>query len=231
MENDIKIENDKKNINIVNVFKKNWLSWTILIISIFIISYPNLFMGYFTFFILLILAYFSHYYSHCYRNIFTIIHNYHHENNNFFSYFSQIILELSVGGIFLPFYYLEYDLFDIWIIVLFTFFYTTIHNINYGQLRVNDVHYKHHNNIFCNIGPDICDVIFSTKCETDTDVENTNHYIPNIIIVTMIIFLFKYICKNERICDNLIKLCVIILILFYIFLILSSIYLFYFNLS
>ena len=114
-----------------------------------------------------------------------------------------------------------------WIILLFTLFYTTVHNINYGILHINDVHREHHDNIFCNIGPDICDVIFSTKCEKDTDVENTNHYIPNIIISTIILFIVKDICKNEYICNILIKLCTTLLVLFYIFLISSSIYLTY----
>ena len=218
---------DKK-ITAMDSLKQNWLSWCVILLCIFIISYPNVTIGYFTFFIFIFLAYFIHYSSHTNNNIFTTIHRYHHENNNFFSHFSQIILELSVSSFLIPFYYLGYSyVFNIWVVLLFTFFYTTIHNINYGQLHVNDVHSEHHNNMFCNIGPDICDIIFSTKSEKNVDVENTTHYIPNVIIGTILVLLLKYACQNEDTRNNLIYIYIVFIILVYIFLISSSLFLFF----
>jgi hypothetical protein len=98
-----------------------------------------------------------------------------------------IILKFLYGTIFL----------DEWIILFFVLFYTTIHNINYGRFRVNNVHSLHHKNYFTNLGPDFCDVIFGTKNPLNETVENTNHYIPNVIILTAIILCLQYFYLNE----------------------------------
>jgi hypothetical protein len=100
----------------------------------------------------------------------------------------------------MPFYYFLGDQFiNIWTAISFILFYSTVHNINYGQLRVNDVHFMHHMDIYTNIGPDICDVAFNTKNPKNTEVENTYHYIPNIIIITIVVMLLKYLSKNNDI--------------------------------
>jgi hypothetical protein len=221
-----KIEEQNKsieNFTCVNNIKKNYISWIVIFLCIFIISHSNLFLGYFTFFLLMFVAYFFHYSAHKYKNILTKIHEYHHDNNNYFSYISQIILELFIGLSFLPFVYLNWIWFDPWIVVLVTLFYSTLHNINYGMLRVNNIHYNHHKNIYTNLGPDICDIIFSTKDNRDEDIENTNHYIPNIVIITVIILILKYICRNEKIRKNLLFFITIIALFFAAFIIISSI--------
>ena len=167
------------NINIETSIKTNYLSWIFIVLSIMIVSYPYISGGFITFFVLLLFAYFVHKMSHDYRNVFTILHHYHHENNNFFSHFSQILLELSLGMLVIPFYYyLGNKYVDIWTGLFFILFYSTIHNINYGQLRVNDVHFLHHKDIYTNIGPDVCDIAFGTKSSKNKEVENTKHYIP-----------------------------------------------------
>ena len=94
----------------IDNINKNYISWIIIFSSIFIISHSNLFLGYFTFFLLMFIAYFFHYSCHKYEHIFTKIHEYHHDNNNYFSYISQIILELSIGLLFLPFIYLNWNM-------------------------------------------------------------------------------------------------------------------------
>jgi presenilin-like A22 family membrane protease len=97
------------------------------------------------------------------------------------------------------------------------------------MLRVNNVHFKHHKNVHTNLGPDICDILFSTKNESDDDVENTNHYIPNIIIITILIMFLKHICKNDIIQQKLLFIITIIAVFFCIFIIITSIKLHNYN--
>jgi hypothetical protein len=54
-----------------------------------------------------------------------------------------------------------------------------------------------------NFGPDVCDVMFGTKHTSEDCVENTNHYIPNIIIITFIVLILKYVCRTEWVKDSL----------------------------
>ena len=152
-----------------------------------------------TFFVFLFFAYYSHLESHRKRNVFTILHHYHHENNNFLSHISQVLTELSFPVMIFPLYFIFGTIyFDEWILFLFAIFYSSVHNINYGMFRVNDVHYLHHQFMNTNIGPDICDVIFNSKNPKNNTVENTNHYIPNIIIGTAIVLLIKHFYnKND----------------------------------
>ena len=185
--------------NVIESVKENYLSWIYVLIAVTIISYPNFYNGIITFFVIALFAYIVHYGSHKYRNILTIAHQYHHENSNFLSNFIQILLECSIILAFTPLYFIYGKVFfNEWVILFFLFFYTTIHNINYSILRVNDVHYLHHQFILTNIGPDIFDIMFHTKNEKDKSPENTNHYIPNIIIGTILILFLQYLYKNDK---------------------------------
>lgn len=216
------------NLTAINSICNNIRSWVTLLIFIYIISYPNFISGYITFFIFILLVYFVHKGSHYKRNILTIIHHYHHENNNIFSHISQIILEICLGGVFFPFCINTNPFLYVingWVIVFFTLFYTTIHNINYGLFKVNDVHSSHHKNISTNIGPDICDVFFSTKSDKDIEVENTDHYIPNTIICAIIVLMIKRLCLDDGVRNILSSLTYTVLIASYIFLAVSSLYL------
>ena len=214
------------NISIICSIKKNILSWLCIFISVCIVSYPHISIGLFTFITLLFYSYFIHYIAHNIRNVFTIIHHYHHENNDFFAHISQILLEISFPSIFIPIYLLfDTIFFNPWVIGLYGFFYTTVHNVNYTILKVNNVHSRHHKNIFTNIGPDICDVIFNTKNEEDIAPENINHYIPNIIIGTIIVLTLKYMCQNQTIKTIFIDILIFFLIFSLIFLFISALYL------
>lgn len=229
-ENTIKNSDETNKINVIESIKTNYLSWIVIIISIIIVSYPSVHSGLITFFIIFLASYFIHLYSHYMKNIFTILHHYHHENNNFFSHFSQILLELSLSSLvfilhYIDEYYLKFNFIDIWTGLSFVLFYSTVHNYNYGQLRVNDVHYLHHKNIFTNIGPDICDIAFGTKHPDNKEVENTNHYIPNVILSTIFILFIKYLCINENIKMYLLNIYFIAILLIMLFLVVSSIYL------
>lgn len=222
--------NDKKekNITVLNCIKDSWLMWTILLFSLVIISYKDFNKGFFTFIIISFFSYAVHLASHYFRNIFTILHHYHHENNNWFAYYSQILLEVTLPIVFLPLY-LKYDnvYLDPWILLFFVLVYSSIHNINYAVFRVNDVHALHHKEIKTNIGPDIFDVIFNTKNKNNNTVENTNHYIPNIIITTILVFIIKTFAEKN---ENIYSFLKIVLIYFYLssflFLSLSSIYIY-----
>jgi hypothetical protein len=182
--------------NIKKSFTTNYKSWLFIALSIVILSRTNLIGGFITFIILIVFAYFIHYYSHLKTSYpFNITHLYHHENNNFFSHFIQITLEFVA---LLSFLYTKYfafhtEILNEWVVIFFYFFYTTIHNINYSIFLVNNVHENHHKFRMLNMGPDICDVIFNTKYDLENSIENTDHYIPNIIISLIITLILKNI--------------------------------------
>ena len=74
----------------------------------------------------------------------------------------------------------------------------TVHCINYSYLHVTNTHELHHIDYFKNIFPDFFDILFSTKYKNTDEsyIENTDHYIPNIIISTIIIYTFLYFYNN-----------------------------------
>lgn len=186
-------------IDVCTSIHTNSLSWVVILIAVSIVSYPDISAGFITFFGLLLFAYGMHRCSHDSKNIFTILHHYHHDNDNFFSHFSQILLELLLGMLVVPLHYLLGNSFiNTWTGLLFTLFYSTVHNINYGLFRVNDVHYLHHKEIYTNIGPDICDIAFHTKNPKNTEVENTWHYIPNVIVISILILFIKHFSENDE---------------------------------
>lgn len=210
----------------------NYKSWILIIIAVSILSYPNVILGYVTFLILIISAYFFHYLCH-FKAAYplNIVHLYHHNHNNNFSHFIQIMLEL----IFLIFFlylkeHFHFSFLNVWIILFFYIFYTTIHNINYSIYHVNTVYEMHHKLKVQNMGPDICDIIFNTKYNVEHDVENTDHYNYNILgsfTVTMVFkLLWTNLNDNQRITYNisLIKhtFYIVLAVLFF-----TSVYLFF----
>ena len=184
----------KHSLTVYRSIVVNWKSWVCIFLAVYLLSYPNHWLGIATFFALTLMAYGVHAGSHYYRNIFTILHHYHHENSNWVSHFSQMLMELSFPVVFYPCYYFYSTIFvEPWIVLFFTLVYTTVHNVNYGFFRVNDVHRLHHANILTNIGPDICDILFGTKHPENTTVENTDHQIPNLCIMMLVVLCVKYI--------------------------------------
>jgi len=196
--------NLSENLKVVNNLKENAASWIIMLSTISIISYPNIFLGVLTFVVFIFIAYFFHVVAHVHKNIFSIVHHYHHENDNFFSHFIQILLELSIPYPFvIVSYFFGVKILDPWIILYFMLFYCSVHNVNYSIFKVNGVHRLHHTEVNLNFGPDVCDVMFGTKHTSEDRVENTNHYIPNIIIITFIVLILKYVCRTEWVKDSL----------------------------
>ena len=166
----------------------NYKSWFFILISLFILPVTSTISNnFFTFFIMLLLSYWMHCLAHAFPEN-TSIHLYHHNNNNFFSHFIQILLEFYALILLIPLTYLtNIQILNPWIVIFGYIFYTTVHNINYSVFHVNTTHEKHHESVETNIGPDICDIIFDTK--GGTVIENTDHYIIN-IVSSLIIVLF-----------------------------------------
>lgn len=216
--------------NIKKSFTTNYKSWLFIVISIIILSGTNLIGGFVTFLILIVFSYLIHYYSHLKTAYpFNITHLYHHENNNFFSHFIQIVLEFVA---LLSFIYTKYFVFyteflNEWIVLFFYFFYTTIHNINYSIFHVNNVHENHHKFRMVNMGPDICDIIFNTKYNLETGIENTDHYIPNIIICLILTIIIKTFWDKIENKEPYQKVFVNIFIGCFLILFVSSLYLWY----
>jgi len=189
----------------------NYKSWLLILLGICFINPTNISSSIFTFVVMLVFAHASHFMSHTkYGYPGNLVHLYHHDNNNWFSHFIQIVLELVVFLFISVIKYINERFFetgmfythfikfiDPWISLFVYLFYTTVHNINYSCFHVNHVHELHHQYKLVNIGPDICDILFGTKHEVESGVENTDHYIPNIIFITICVFLMKYYWKNE----------------------------------
>jgi len=83
-----------------SIFKNIW-TWITIFIAIYCIVPDQYEKGVFTFFILFFSSYYLHIESHKADNIFTIVHRYHHEHDNFLSHFIQYALELSIPTVFL----------------------------------------------------------------------------------------------------------------------------------
>jgi len=186
--------------NVVLSLRKNAKSWVFFVISIYLLSKGNFSRGLTTLGFMLLLVYWVHWESHGARNWLTISHHYHHEQNNWFSHGIQILMEMQFG-LLLPIIndFLFDNILDKWVIIMLYLFYTSVHNINYSIQHINKTHELHHENIFTNIGPDLCDLVFDTKNETiaheEEYIEDTSHYIPNIIISTIIVLFLKKMYK------------------------------------
>jgi hypothetical protein len=91
--------------------------------------------------------------------------------------------------------------FNEYVVFFFYFFYTTVHNINYSIFHINRVHELHHELKIKNIGPDICDILFGTKHEPENGLENTDHYIPNMIFGLICVLCIKHFwstCQHKE---------------------------------
>jgi hypothetical protein len=190
----------------IKSFLSNIHIWLLLAFSIFIIPISHIdnltnyqlcaqvVIQMITLIVLTFFSYFAHYCSHLFRNIFTIVHHYHHETDNkWLGDFLQINIEF-LAGLSMMF------LFDPFSVLFFFFLYTSIHNINYGVFHVNDVHERHHKYILTNIGPDICDILFDTKYNSvlEKDIlSRKNINIPNNVMTDNCAWrIFKYVVNS-----------------------------------
>ena len=181
----------------------NYKSWIVYLLCSWIICDFNVLIGCICF----IYSYFACYLGHSlmhteffYCNLYSISHNHHHLNSEWFGFILNCLTEyLTLTNNIVTKYVAQQfgfgNLFFIneWVIFLMYFMYTSVHNINYSILRVNNYHVKHHENVYSNIGPDFYDSIFHTKNEDTPLHESTDHYIPNTLVAFVIVLLLKNI--------------------------------------
>ena len=198
----------------------NYKSWFCFIVSVYVIKTHSFLITFINLIIFLMYSHIMHFIWHlnCIYPI-NIIHTYHHANENLFSDISEIIMEVMLFVYVIAIKHLfKGDMMyyiDEWILVLVCLYYITVHNINYSILRVNTVHKTHHEVLCMNMGPDICDLIFNTKYKPELGLENTDHYIPNIICSTIIIKILQLIFnKTNHIYNSIFKAFVMISTLF-----------------
>lgn len=177
----------------------NYKSWIFILLSIYFLERDNYFPALITFCIMMFLAYYIHYCSHLdYWFPYNLTHIEHHCHNNWFSHCIEILLEFSIFMIAITVKYVFGLTFcNEWIIIYFYLFYTTVHNVNYSIFHVNRIHEKHHESMTFNYGPDIFDIIFNTKKNPESDLENTDHYIWNILVLTPIVYGMKTVYNNS----------------------------------
>jgi len=192
---------------IFNSIAMNYKSWIVLLLSLLVLCdfRPIILITFIIGMVSSHLIHYWHHFEHSYPH--NIIHDYHHRFNLPFNHIIQILLEfVSIAGI-IPFKYYVLDWFpdwssllsliDDWIVIYYYLFYTTIHNINYSIFHVNHVHEIHHREFVKNMGPDICDIMFCTKYRPEEGLENTDHYIPNIIFCTLVVLSLKYVWNHS----------------------------------
>lgn len=211
-----------KNINyIIKSINLNYKSWIALLVSSYFICDYNIISGCINYLIGLLYIYFGHifYHSPC-STFYYYIHTYHHDHHDVNGILYEVIMEFT--GTMMPIIVCYCLLnwrkihigFNPYVYLFFAFFYSTVHIINYTFLKCNNMHMDHHKNINGNYFPDICDLIFETK-HVPEDIENTDHWIPNIIGVTLFVLLIKYMYRNIENKKNINLICFIIYGLMY----------------
>ena len=171
----------------------NYKSWFLLIVSVLILSSNNIIKGLKTFFFMLFASHLFHY--SCHLALYTnSVHLYHHNHNNYLSHISQIILEFcSILFFIFSKHIWSWNFLNEYIIIFYYLFYTTVHNVNYSIFHVNNVHENHHKLLLLNLGPDFCDILFQTKFDVMQSLENTDHYLGNILFALLFVLVGKLI--------------------------------------
>lgn len=139
-----------------------------------------------------------------YCNMYSIAHCHHHRSSDdIFAHITNCLTEFLTlaNNIVLKYIWEGFQLsslffIDKWMILFLYFIYTTVHNINYGMLMVNNYHFYHHLKPETNIGPDFYDILFGTKNIDTPNNENIDHYIPNILFGFAGVMLLKTTYTN-----------------------------------
>lgn len=187
-------------------FYENAIPWTLFFLCSIWLCDGNIAQGIVAF----LYAYFINYLGHTllhseytYYNMYSIPHCYHHSNDHWSTYVTNIIAEISMmtGFLMIPKYiYLTYPWtiwINEWVLCFNSILYTTVHYINYTYHKVNAYHVKHHEKYDTNYFPDIFDAIFETKHKDTGAQESIEHKIPNIIVAFLIVFFMKIIYDGQ----------------------------------
>lgn len=150
------------------------------------------FMTLLTLFFMMGWTYYSHMFTHIGPTM--SLHSYHHDKEvcskwnyrllEFFIdliFFGGIIL-IPVGMFFEKVF--KSRMFNYYGILFWAILYASYH-LNWHFLPSPNPHYYHHENVYCNYGPDILDILFGTKMEFDI-IENMNTSIMNILGIFLI---------------------------------------------
>lgn len=178
---------------------KTWLAFTIVAI---ILGGSNPFVSWICFYFIYADTYVGHVLTHSEffrHSVFSIPHVKHHEPNagklefviNCIMEFISVTFFLFIYCINKEFEIIHLFFIDEWIILFMYFFYTILHNINYGIFRPNLYHFKHHENTKTNYTPDFFDLLCETNNVDTPEIENTDFYLPNIFISFLIVFFLK----------------------------------------
>jgi hypothetical protein len=192
---------DKKLLKLGKLLEKlltnYWKSCVAFLLAVYVLS--GSFKGLYTLVFSILFYYMIHSAVHTEwlpYNLLQILHDFHHESDCLLSLYLEIVV-VELGSMAWTMYLSDPEMIvlDPWILTLFALFYAMTHNINYSILRVNETHYMHHQNVQKNLGLDICDIVFGTKAD---DVENTDHYIPNILFLTFMLYFFQNNNNNNN---------------------------------
>jgi hypothetical protein len=128
---------------------------------------------------------------------FTEFHDTTHHDTEVNKKFPNIALEFlnnlaTQGGVLIIVKYLL-SFIDNRVVLLWAFFYATVHNINYNIIKP-ETHREHHIDNHTNYGIDIWDIIVGSKYDWN-NIETHNHTAINLIIITAIIM---YLSKRFK---------------------------------
>lgn len=93
--------------------------------------------------------------------------------------------------------YFKTGLIDNWIFLFSGIIYISSHHINYGWLKVNEIHSTHHTHLLTNFGPSVFDLLFDTHNKLNP-LESMTNLIPNMIIITSVVLGMKWAWKNSK---------------------------------
>ena len=170
------------------------------IISI-IINYctlNNYYISAITFFIVTLWTYVIHRLFHIYPDTFGYFHQIHHTENNSILHFiiENIFNFVTIGGavLLIPLLYIKnyfnIHLLNHYVILIWSLVYISYHSLNYHIFETNNIHKEHHESLHYNYGPEWFDIIFTTK-QDESDIENMNSGIFNVIVVSTVVLLLK----------------------------------------
>ena len=120
---------------------------------------------------------------------YTEFHATTHHNTEINKQYKNIALEFlnnaATQGVLLIIVKYFLNILDNRVILLWAFFYATVHNINYAIVKPS-THIEHHIDDKTNYGIDIWDIIIGSKYDW-TNIETHNHTAINLIVITGII--------------------------------------------
>ena len=120
----------------------------------------------------------------------------HHDtsvNKQFKNVVLEIMNNLATQGVILIIVKYFFNLLDNRVILLWAFFYATVHNMNYIIVKPS-THREHHLDDKTNYGIDIWDILIGSKYDWN-NIETHNHTAINLIVITAVIM---YIWKRFR---------------------------------